>query len=96
MCRSETDADKTLLTMQEWEQMRTMDIQTADKTALADIRDVHIDDGISGRDRLLSYVRQIQNPYCYLDNGMVVKISFAGKCRLEECLSEYIRKSMAG
>ena len=36
------------------------------------------------------YIRQIKNPYCYLSNGVIVKISFAGRDTLEECLSRCI------
>ena len=35
-------------------------------------------------------VEQIKNPYCYLSNGVIVKISFAGRDTLEECLSRCI------
>ena len=31
------------------------------------------------------------NPYCYLDKGMVVKISFAGENRLEDTLKKCAR-----
>ena len=42
------------------------------------------------RERLEDYIRQIKNPYCYLSNGVIVKISFAGRDTLEECLSRCI------
>ena len=42
-------------------------------------------------ERIKDYIEQIKNPYCYLCNGVVEKISFAGKKRLDDCLSSYIQ-----
>ncbi|MFV0341452.1 MAG: DUF6870 family protein [Anaerocolumna sp.] len=76
------------------EQLRTMkemDIQTVDKESLVDIKDVKINPNLSDEERMLDFIRQIKNPYCYLDNGMVVKVSFEGKSSLEEALNHYIK-----
>lgn len=76
------------------EQLKTMketDIRTVDKESLVDIKDVKINPNLSDQERMLDFIRQIKNPYCYLDNGIVVKVSFEGKCSLEEALNHYIR-----
>ena len=37
-------------------------------------------------------IRQIRNPYCYLDGKTVVKISFSKTdTTLEDCLEHYLR-----
>ena len=36
--------------------------------------------------RVKEYVAEVGNPYCYQYNGITVKISFAGKNKLEDCI----------
>ena len=66
--------------------LRETDIRTIDKNTLVDIADVHINTELPVPERVADYIRQIKNPYCYLSNGIVVKVSFSGKCSLEDCL----------
>ncbi|EKC45327.1 hypothetical protein OBE_16945, partial [human gut metagenome] len=43
-------------------------------------------------DRLREFIKQIRNPYCYLDGKTVVKISFAETdTTMEDCLEHYLR-----
>lgn len=53
------------------------EINIADRSVLKDIRDVVIDTSKPCRDRVKNYIEQIGNPYCYLDNGVVVQIGYA-------------------
>ena len=57
-----------------------------DRSELVDISTVKINTELPVKERIEDYIRQIKNPYCYLDHGMVVRISFAGKAKLEDCL----------
>ena len=42
--------------------------------------------------RLREFIKQIRNPYCYLDGKTVVKISFAETdTTMEDCLEHYLR-----
>ena len=42
------------------------------------------------RERLKTFIQQIGNPYCYLDNGIVVEIAYADtKTSLQDRLSAY-------
>ena len=41
-------------------------------------------------EQIADYIRQIKNPYCYISHGVAVKISFTGKCTLEESLNRCI------
>ena len=43
-----------------------------DRSQLKDIRNVVIDTSQPCRERVKAFVEQIGNPYCYLDNGVVV------------------------
>ena len=70
--------------------MAQMDIRTVDKATLVDINEVHLDASLPVEERVRSYLEQVKNPYCYLSHGIAVKISFAGKSRLEDCLAKCI------
>lgn len=58
---------------------------------MLDINEVEIRKDLSQRERMVDFISQIKNPYCYLDKGMVVKISFAGENRLEDTLKKCAR-----
>lgn len=68
-----------------------VDIKTVDRNTLKDINDVRIDPSLNKEERMQSYVDQIGNPYCYLDNNVVVKISYSETdATLEDRLRSYI------
>lgn len=81
---------KRLPTAAQLKEMAQIDIHTVEKESLVSAEDVQIHTELSDRERLEDYIRQIKNPYCYLSNGVIVKISFAGRDTLEECLSRCI------
>ena len=72
------------------EQCKDVDPVTVDRSKLKDLKEVHIDQQLSDEERLASFVEQIGNPYCYKSCGLVVKVSYAGECTLEEALAHYI------
>ena len=57
--------------------MEKITAHNADRSLLKDINDVVIDTSQPCNDRVRNYVKQIGNPYCYLDNGVVVEIGYA-------------------
>lgn len=48
-----------------------------DRTVLKDIRDIVIDTTKPCDERIKQYIEQTGNPYCYLDDGVVVEIGYA-------------------
>ena len=68
--------------------MAQVDIRTVNPDELVEIEDVKISGDLSKEDRVLDYIRQIKNPYCYLYHGIILKVSFAGKRRMEDCLKD--------
>lgn len=68
--------------------MAQVDVKTVDPAELVEIENVKISRDLSQEDRVLDYIRQIKNPYCYLYHGIIVKVSFAGKRRMEDCLKD--------
>ena len=66
--------------------LQKIDITAVSKKDLVDISDIVINKELPPEERVRDYIKQIKNPYCYIDNGIVVKISFTGEKSLEDCL----------
>lgn len=75
------------------EEMSQVDIRTVNPDELVDIADVKINPDLPVKERIADYIRQIGNPYCYKSHGITVKISFAGKKTLEECILNCVKES---
>ena len=58
------------------ERYRAADLMTCDPGVLADLRDVQIDTARPVRERMVSYLRQVGNPYLFKVDGLVVKASY--------------------
>ena len=70
------------LTCEELKAMQEVDVRTVNREALRDIKG----------ERILDFIRQIGNPYCYRHGDYVVKISFTDTdVTLEERMLSYIR-----
>ncbi len=83
------------LTVESLEAMRNVDIRTVDPATLHDIRDVTVRVDLPKHERMLDYIRQIGNPYCYRHGKYVVKVSFADtEWTLEDYLKSYLRRKM--
>ncbi|MCC8044298.1 MAG: hypothetical protein LIP12_02205 [Clostridiales bacterium] len=78
--------NKFTVTPEELRRMREVDIRTVDRDTLTDISEVKINTELPQEERVLDFIRQIGNPYCYISNGMVVKVSFSGKKSMEDCM----------
>ncbi len=74
------------------EAMKNVDVRTVDRDTLADIRDVHIDTSLPQAERLMDFIKQIGNPYCYRCGKAVVKISFVDNgATLEDKLEHFLK-----
>ncbi len=74
------------------EEMKAVNPATVDRKTLVQRSSVCINPKDSREKRMQDYIRQIKNPYCYLDGKTVVKISFAETDRtLEDCIHEYLK-----
>ncbi len=81
-----------MLTAADLEKMQSADPGTVDRSALKDIRDVHVNTELPKKERILDFIRQIGNPYCYRHGDYVVKVSFADTdVTLEDRMLSYIR-----
>lgn len=68
------------------DEMKDTDVRTVDPDTLVDLDNVHIKEELPLKERIEDYIEQIKNPYCYKSHGMIVKIGFAEKSKLEDCL----------
>ncbi len=62
--------------------------ETIDRNELVDISTVKINPELPVRERIKDYIRQIKDPYHYIDRGVVVTIKFAGKKSFDDCLKD--------
>lgn len=89
------DAEPFTLTLEELKAMQEVDVRTVDPATLKDIRDVHVNMDLPKQERILDFIRQIGNPYCYRHGKYVVKVSFSDTdVTLEQRLLSYIRSKM--
>ncbi len=82
----------SVLTQEQIDAMRDVDVRAVDPDTLRDIRDVKIDAELPKQERILDFIKQIGNPYCYRHGKYVVKVSYTDTdVTLEERLLSYIR-----
>ena len=74
------------------EAMKTVDPKNVDRSVLVQRSSVRLNSDAPREDRLRDFIRQIKNPYCYLDGKTVVKITFSNTdTTMEDCLEHYLR-----
>ena len=78
--------------MMDIQTMQNVSPKTVDRSKLVQRDSVRLDPAAPQKNRLADFIRQIKNPYCYLDGKTVVKITFANTdTTLEDCLEHYLR-----
>ena len=85
--KNPTKEDVKLL-CEELERLRQVDIRTVKKEDLVEQSSVHVNRDLPKLERVIDYIKQIKNPYCFLVNGVIVKVSYKGKKTFAECLKE--------
>ena len=79
-------------TQEQVEAMQNVDIRSVDPDTLRDIRDVKVNTNLPKPERILDFIRQIGNPYCYRHGKYVVKVSFTDTdVTLEDRMLSYLR-----
>lgn len=72
--------------------LREIDLRSVDPDTLRDIRDVKVNVELPKRERMLDFIKQIGNPYCYRHGKYVVKVSYTDTdVTLQDRLLSYIR-----
>lgn len=74
------------------EQMQNIDIRTVDPSTLVDATQIHIDDTLTGEERVREYIRQVKNPFCYRVGDVVVKNIYSNDgVSLQERFEQFAR-----
>ena len=72
-------------------EMRDVDPEKVDRETLVEFSDVIIPPRYTGEQRIMEYIKQIRNPYCYMDKKTLVKIGFSDTHKtLQGCMFEYM------
>jgi hypothetical protein len=70
--------------------LKSVDIRTVDAASLVDIRDVVIKHDLPREERLIDFVKQIKNPYCYKYKKAIIKVEYEdAEVTPEEGLKSY-------
>ena len=57
-------------------QMKNRDIRTIEHHELQELPQDAVEYGLPQEERLKNLLDKVRNPYCYLDNGIIVKLNF--------------------
>lgn len=68
--------EKGLISAEELRKMKDIDIRTVDKNQLIDLNSVEIDESKPVEERILSFIQQIRNPYCFRVGDVAVKVVY--------------------
>ena len=61
----------------ELEEWKKVDVRTVDVSVLEEIEKIEINSSLSARERWVDFAEKIKNPFCFICNGMVVKVSYS-------------------
>lgn len=62
------------------ESLSKLEISDLDKTSLIDLSFVHTDTTLPTMQRLINFLEEIKNPYCFLVGTSTVKVEFSKDC----------------
>ncbi|HWR28686.1 MAG TPA: hypothetical protein VN631_02535 [Negativicutes bacterium] len=72
--------------------LKQVDVRTVNPDTLVDINDISVNTKLPKEERILDFIRQIGNPYCYRCGKVVVKISFCDTdATLEDRMESLLR-----
>ncbi len=79
-----------MITREQLEKMKYRSIEEIDRSELVDIQNIKIDTQLPSDIRMLQYLEQIKNPYCFLCGDTPVRISFQEEGKeLDDLLKHY-------
>lgn len=77
------------------ENMRRLSIKECDKEQLTDLSSIEIDSKKSKQERMLDYVRQVNNPYYFKVGDVAVRLVFdEGGRSFQSCMEELIQANI--
>lgn len=65
-----------MLTVKQLDEMSQSELEKIDRTGLVDIHNIQIDMNLAPEQRMIHYLEQVKNPYCFLCGDTAVRIRF--------------------
>lgn len=82
--------DKQMIELERLEDLSKLEINHINKSSLKDITQITVDTNLPITQRLIKFLEDIENPYCFLVGSSAVKIEFAsGGQKLQTCLKNH-------
>ena len=81
-----------MTTLEELSLLNKVNIETVEHCHLIDIETIYMDPSVPAPQRMLQYLEQIKNPYCFLCGETPVKIQFAPKDTEKADLGEKLKR----
>lgn len=84
-----------MLTKNQLEIYRARNITDMSPDELKKLDDVRIDKSLPVEERIISFIEQVGNPYCYMVGDTKVRVSYADKGpSLKDCLENILKKNV--
>lgn len=85
----------TMNWLEQIHKMKNRDIRTIEKSELQELPRDAVEYGLPQEERLKNLLDKVGNSYCYLDNGIIVKLNFAprGSSTLSECIGRCFKSA---
>jgi len=79
------------------DEMQSVDIGTVDKSTLADMSHIKLDNTLPKDKRMARILRAAKNPYCFRFEDMAVKIEFADNAPpLQDTITSFLIRQKSG
>lgn len=79
-----------MIELERLEDLSKLEVTRADKSSLKDITQIKVDTNLPLTQRLIEFLEDIENPYCFLVGSSAVKIEFSSSGQnLQTCLKNH-------
>lgn len=86
-----------MLTHAKLEEMKSVNIGAVDKSTLADVSRVKLDNSLPKDKRMTRILRATKNPYCFRYGDMAVKVEFADNAPpLQDTMQSFLIRQKSG
>lgn len=80
------------ITISKLDEMKNLDIRKVDPNTLVEMKEVTINTELPKSERILDFINQIKNPYCYKCGDTIIKITFADTdVSLDDKIENYLK-----
>lgn len=86
-----------MITLEQLDAMKSVDIRTIDKDVLVNVQDFQFDNSLSKQERIKQVIERTKNPYCFRYGELGVKIEFNdGGPALGDLLTDFLLRKKSG